>query len=126
VGPITWEVLPQAGPRWEAEAGRTREPGTRVGGEGEGEGCTQGREEGREREREIRREREGELTLGIQNPAITVTGSPRTRGGREVEERERELLREKKLKESGAAHGGFGRQWRAGARWAGLGWVRSG
>jgi hypothetical protein len=30
------------------------------------------------------REREkGETHLGIQNPAITVTGSPRARGGRE-------------------------------------------
>jgi hypothetical protein len=64
------------------EAARTppgRTQGGRRGGEGEGEGRGEG------------------AHLGIQNPAITGTESPRARGGREVEEREREweLLRGK-------------------------------
>jgi hypothetical protein len=54
---------------------RTREGGGRKGG------MQGGKREGRGRERGT--EREGELTSGIQNPAITVTGSPRAQGGRE-------------------------------------------
>jgi hypothetical protein len=68
------------GPRRQGREHRGEEGGTRAGKRERGKG-------GRERERE---RGGGELTLGIQNPAITVTGSPRARGGREVGERERE------------------------------------
>jgi hypothetical protein len=97
-----------------------RRAGTRVGKRGKG----------RKRKRE--REGGGELTLGIQNPAVTVTGSPRARGGREVGERERErrLLRGKnqmrEIERGGARMGEeVGCQGRAGQGRAGPGRVGS-
>jgi hypothetical protein len=76
-----------------------RRAGTRAGKRGKG----------REREREGGREGDGELTLGIQNSAITVTGSPRAkrweRGGREGV-----VAREKQMQERERG----GRQGRAG------------
>jgi hypothetical protein len=63
--------------------------------------------------------------LGVQNPAITVTGSPRARGGRKGEEvaaREKNQMRE--IERRGGAHGGGGGA--PGARGPGPSWARSG
>jgi hypothetical protein len=68
----------------EAAPRGTGGPGSRAE-EGRADGC-RGGDEGSRRQAACTgggREREGEAHLGIQNPAITVTGSPRARGGRE-------------------------------------------
>jgi hypothetical protein len=89
---------------WDVGAGRAARP--RAGEKG-GDAC---REEGKgEGEGERGREGDGELTLGIQNSVITVTGSPRAkrweRGGREGV-----VAREKQMQERERG----GRQGRAG------------
>jgi hypothetical protein len=80
-----------------------------------------------------RREGEGEgdergegAHLGIQNPAITITESPRARGGRERWKRWRGSCYAGKSNERKGERGG-GRAWgEGGAHRAGLGWVRLG
>jgi hypothetical protein len=100
-------VARRGGSRRQGRARRGEEDETCAGKRGKGR-------KGREREGEGRGR---ELTLGIQNPVITVTGSPRARGGREVGEREREmrLLRGKnqiREIEKRGAHT-WGRRWGA-------------
>jgi hypothetical protein len=89
-------------PRARGRAHRGQEP---RGGLGTRRGA-HGRRKGRERGR-------GELTLGIQNPAITVTGSPRARGGRERWKKERGGYYAGKSNEREVERG---RAWGGGAR----------
>jgi hypothetical protein len=70
-------------------AGRARREPPRHACEEERGAHGEGRRKG-----EGEREREGELTSGIQNPAITVTKTPRARGGRERGGREGVAARE--------------------------------
>jgi hypothetical protein len=79
----------------------------------------QGRRKGRERGK-------GELTLGIQNPAIIVTGSPRARGGGERErwKRGRGNCCTGKTNERKGERGHGGREGHQGR--TGPGWARSG
>jgi hypothetical protein len=72
---------PRQGAAEEPRCGGTgTAPRGRQDARGEGGRGAQGRRKGRERGK---REREGELTSGIRNLAITITESPRARGGRE-------------------------------------------
>jgi hypothetical protein len=95
---------------------RGRATRTRARG-GESWDARGGKRKGRQREREGERG-EGEAHLGIRNPTITVTGSPRARGGRERWKRGRGscCVGQSNERERGGAHGGFGRQGCVGAR----------
>jgi hypothetical protein len=119
----------RASRRGRAQGPRQGEPlGPRTGARQGSVGAARRGERAGEKGGDARREEgkgegEGELTLGIQNLAITVTGSPRAkrweRGGREGEG---VVAREKQMRERerGGAHGGWGaRGARPGPGWAG-------
>jgi hypothetical protein len=119
-------------------AGRVRGGGGRAQRRG-ADAAGHAHREPRRRAQEGRRggEWEGEgrgerANLGIQNPAITVTESPRAQGGRERGGREGEgvAVRENQMRER-EREGAWGERGTPGARRAGpgrtgLGWVRLG
>jgi hypothetical protein len=108
-------------PRGHDTQGGAGGSGGRRGARG-GQGCA-GKKKGEGEREEREREGEGEFTLGLQNPAITVTESPWARGGRERGGREGVAGRENQMRER--ERGALGACW-AGPDQAVLGQARSG
>jgi hypothetical protein len=120
-----------------ARRGRNRAPGgpgprapRGAGGRAAGEAGTEAAHGRRGRGEKEGRGGRGELTLGIQNPVITVTGSPRAQGGRERWKKGRGSYCVGKSNEREIGRRAHGSVWAPGAQgragWVGLGRVRLG